>query len=263
MGPPKRKRYIGGLTIAALVASLFCLLYGLNAFITFQMQSNDFFFKPSSYQGSESPSQNKIVIIGIDDKSLNQLGQFSSWPRSYYAQLTDILSSCGARVTIFDVLFSDPETEDQMLSTSMKAAGNVVLPLVETNEPANSTILGSSAQSQTVLQPTAQLEQSAMAIGHANVSADQDGIVRRIPMLININGGAVPALSLTAVAEYLRRPEVIQAPIEDNRLPFAGRLIPLVENKEMLINYSISSQFTELSFVDVLNGNFDPKLLED
>ena len=263
MGPPKRKRYIGGLTIAALVASLFCLLYGLNAFITFQMQSNDFFFKPSSYQGSESPSQNKIVIIGIDDKSLNQLGQFSSWPRSYYAQLTDILSSCGARVTIFDVLFSDPETEDQMLSTSMKAAVNVVLPLVETNEPANSTILGSSAQSQTVLQPTAQLEQSAMAIGHANVSADQDGIVRRIPMLININGGAVPALSLTAVAEYLRRPEVIQAPIEDNRLPFAGRLIPLVENKEMLINYSISSQFTELSFVDVLNGNFDPKLLED
>jgi hypothetical protein len=40
MGPPKRKRYIGGLTIAALVASLFCLLYGLNAFITFQMQSH-------------------------------------------------------------------------------------------------------------------------------------------------------------------------------------------------------------------------------
>ena len=258
----KKNSQIWGLIISGSIGILFCLALGLNLLNSLQLRSNDFFFQAAQYNKS-SEIDPTIVIVGIDDKSIQELGKYSSWPRSFYSQIIDELSNYRARVVVMDILFSDPDPEDQMLATSIKAANNVVLPVVRTNTLTNSTIVGSLAESQDVLRPTEQLEQSALAIGHANISADQDGIVRRLPVQINTNSGNVPALSITTVAKYLRRPGVVEAPMKSNTLSFAGRSIPLNEKKEMLINYSISPEFTELSFVDVLHGNVDPKLLED
>jgi len=55
------------------------------------------------------PHDDRIVIAGIDEKTLQQIGSFPV-PRSSYATLVDRLTADGARVIGFDVTFPNPET---------------------------------------------------------------------------------------------------------------------------------------------------------
>ncbi len=49
-----------------------------------------------------------IRIIDIDDESLRRLGQWP-WPRTYVAQLVELLDYYGARAIVFDAVFSEPD----------------------------------------------------------------------------------------------------------------------------------------------------------
>ena len=53
------------------------------------------------------PHEN-IVIIDIDDKSLAEEGRWP-WPREKIARLTEKLTKAGVIVTVYDILFSEPE----------------------------------------------------------------------------------------------------------------------------------------------------------
>jgi adenylate cyclase len=72
----------------------------------------DNLFKANSYSTAEAP----IVIVAIDEKSLNQLGRWQSWPRQYYAEVLQKLSSYQARVVAFDIVF-DAQDKIQSLKT--------------------------------------------------------------------------------------------------------------------------------------------------
>ena len=50
-----------------------------------------------------------IVIATIDEKSIDQLGRWP-WPFTVQAKLVDRLSSYGARVIAYDVVFSSSDT---------------------------------------------------------------------------------------------------------------------------------------------------------
>jgi adenylate cyclase len=87
---------------------------------------------------------------------------------------------------------------------------------------------------------------------------------------MSINGNNEPALSLAVVAKYLRRPQVIDSPIENNHLLLAGRSIPLDDANSMLINYVAGSSgtgatanFQTISYVDVMRGQVDPNIFTD
>ena len=107
-------------------------------------------------------------------------------------------------------MFSDPDKDDIEFSNSIARAGNVILPVVQTRNAANPLITNNFATYPQILRPLAEIENSAAAIAHANVSTDEDGIVRRLPVILN-DGNNDPALSLAAVAKYLRRPQVIES----------------------------------------------------
>jgi serine/threonine-protein kinase len=51
---------------------------------------------------------NDIVIVAVDDPSVQQLGRWP-WPRAYTAELLDFLSEAGAKVLAVDLVYSDPE----------------------------------------------------------------------------------------------------------------------------------------------------------
>jgi len=55
------------------------------------------------------PHDGNIVIVGIDEKTLQKIGSFPL-PRKNYALLIDQLSAGGARVIAFDATFPTPET---------------------------------------------------------------------------------------------------------------------------------------------------------
>ena len=55
------------------------------------------------------PHDDRIVIVGIDEKTLQKIGSFPL-PRKSYATLVNKLSAGGARVIAFDVTFPMPES---------------------------------------------------------------------------------------------------------------------------------------------------------
>ena len=70
-----------------------------------------------------------IYIVGIDDNSLQVIGERWPWPRSLHAKLIRKMHEAGAAVVAFDVLFDHPTTkaQDEALASAIRDAGNVVL----------------------------------------------------------------------------------------------------------------------------------------
>jgi len=261
----RKRHFLTGLAIAACIGIACCVAFQLNLLHGMQLRSTDFLFR-TPYIDQTTNSADNIVIVAIDDESLNQLGYFSLWPRTHYAHVLDILAKAKARTVAFDVLFSEPAPGDEQLARSIRDAANVVLPTVETSMMSSSTTTDKSGR---FLRPLVYLEESAIALGHANVFPDEDGVVRRLPIVIQNGDDYEPALALAAVAKYLRRPEVIESQVKDKVLPFAGRSIPIDSNNEMLINYVNGYgeyggiTFPTVSFVDVLRGTTNSELLRD
>lgn len=267
--PSRRRRFLSGVLVSLVIGAALCMALGLDLLHGIQLQSSDLLSRATNAHG-EIGSENRIVVVRIDDKSLDQLGRFSLWPRSHHAKLIDVLAAAEARVVVFDILFAEPAPGDDALAHAIKSAGNVVLPIVYA--PKTGDAIGASAvdQSDAFIRPLEVLERDAVAVGHASIIHDVDGIVRRLPLVIRDGEDYEQALALAAVARYLRHPAVIESSIRNDELLFAGRSIPLVSGSEMLINYAGSVQQQEgsadprsVSFVDVLNGDIEPGFFED
>ncbi|MFC1964320.1 CHASE2 domain-containing protein [Chloroflexota bacterium] len=264
--PLRRKRLVFGLLLAFLIATVSSAAFSLNLFHGLQLRGRDLLFRPA-YLNAKTDTSKDIAIITIDDESLSQLGHLLSWPRSYHARLIDILSDAEARVIAFDMLFTESAPGDEQMAASMRRAGNVVLPIAYTMMVKRSAVSGEASIFRDFLRPITTLEQNATAVGHANMLPDQDGIVRRLPILISSNEHHEPALSLATVASYLRRPQTIESPPEDNFLALAGRSIPIDSDENMLINYLSDSaaplRFETFSYANVLSSNVNPSVFRD
>jgi putative nucleotidyltransferase with HDIG domain len=107
----RKKRFLTGVITAAAIGAAFCLFFHFNLFSGMQLHGSDSLFKAANLHPAAEPDE-RIVIVAIDDKSVEQLGCFSSWPRTYHAQLLDILADAEARTIVFDILFSEPTPDD-------------------------------------------------------------------------------------------------------------------------------------------------------
>lgn len=113
-------------------------------------------------------NRDEVVIIGIDDKSLQSIGAWP-WDRSVFANLTKKLSDAGAKVIAYDVLFLEPRDGDVLFKeTLLNTQSSVVLGSKLENSKYLSSYLATSSSS---------LVYSAIA----NVMPDADGKVRRYP----------------------------------------------------------------------------------
>lgn len=246
-----------------------CIAFQFNLLYTMQLRGADFLFRMPYIDQGIHP-EDKIVIVAIDDKSLEQLGHFSLWPRSYHADLIDVLAEANARVIVFDVLFSESAPGDKQLASSISAAGNVVLPLAGTSIDEKFTGRVDTIEYESFLRPLKTLEEGAAALGHANVLPDVDGVVRKLPAVIRSGEDNELALALVATAEYHQHPQVIESSAKDKLLPFGGQLIPVDDINCMLINYASSSaelsipgSFHTVSYTDVLGDRINPAIFQD
>jgi len=110
-----------------------------------------------------------VVIIGIDEQSLAQIGRWP-WPRAVHAALLERLGAAHPRAVGLDLILAEPEQAagDTALAQALKQAGNVVLPVLRE---------GTGEQPHVSL-PTPALAQSAAALGHIHLEIDADGIAR-------------------------------------------------------------------------------------
>ncbi|MFC1962017.1 CHASE2 domain-containing protein [Chloroflexota bacterium] len=261
----KRRRFLIGIFVAIGVGVLCCLALSADLLHGLQQRSSDLLFRAAYLQTESKPAAN-ISIIAIDDKSLQELGHFSSWPRSHHAQLIENLINSRVRVIVFDILFAETTAEDVQLAAAIKKAGNVVLPYAYPVNTQSISLTGGTITLGIPVLPVTIFQENALAMGHANMLPDEDGVVRRLPLLIPHEESPNPALSLAAVAEFLRRPKIVESPVKDGVLLFAGRSIPLTGNN-MLLNYlndgTYPLSFQTVSYVDVLNNRADLSRLDD
>lgn len=124
----------------------------------------------SKYKWNISSGKNEdIVIVDIDEKSLEKLGRYQNWPRGYFAVVINYLSD--ARVVGIDILFAEPDTLptlarqyftkpsfDSLLEDAIKKNGKV--------------ILVSSLEEQPIFN-------RFNKTGVGEIFADKDGIVRK------------------------------------------------------------------------------------
>ena len=235
--------------LLALIATLFRPLTATNFWLTDQLFP------------SKPPSTN-IVMVGIDDITLDTYGRLSDWPRQRHADAIDNLSAAGAKVIGFDVLFVDDSPDDAALAASMKNAGNVVLPVAGSGV-VNGGATGPSYQS--FLVPAGPLADAAHAAGHVNVSADHDGKVRRVPLMArDAAGNEYPSFGLAVLDTLFSVPPPQQFRIQDNRLHALSRDIPVDGAYRLRINFGIDSgKLSYLSYKDVISGNFPKSVVKN
>ncbi|GIP24066.1 CHASE2 domain-containing protein [Paenibacillus sp. J22TS3] len=145
----------------------------------------------------------RIVIIGMDDQSLHELGQWP-WNRSVHAQLIDTLSQGKPAVIAFDVTFAenarDPSGDEQLVK-SVRKSGNVVMPTF--GQFASSAKRG-IPEAQNMSAPFPSLGQAAAALGHINAVYDNDQVVRKSLYQFTYQGKVQSSFAWEIYRMYMR-----------------------------------------------------------
>ena len=162
----------------------FACIFAILLFLTTSPRGHSFtnqFFDPLRI----TTSREDVVIVGIDDKSLQEFG---AWPfdRSIFALLTKALDDDKARSIIYDVLFLEPRSGDNAFKDALVSAGT---PVVLASKIENGNYLASYL---------APLSSPRIYSSLANVEPDSDGKVRRYPLPYIGTSACVQTLSQTA-----------------------------------------------------------------
>lgn len=212
----------------------------------------------------ETPLDGNIAIVEIDEKSLEELGPFQSWPRTYMADAISILNSDKnvkpAAIGVDIMYFGNTTQEaDNALVEACKKIDNVVMgnlinfgSALVTDSEGNFYMNNSHIEK--FEEPYEELNK-VVTTGHLNTKIDDDGIVRK-----SINYIELPnknKINSFAFEVYKKFAENTGREINYNVLTD--------ENSELYIPYSgkPGGYSDGFSFVDILNGEINPDIFED
>jgi adenylate cyclase len=100
----------GLIVIYTIVSVLFLQLPPVNGAIN---KINEFIYDLKfniSIAGTEKKKIRDIVIIDLDEKSIQRLGRYSSWPIAYYGEVVNYISEGGASALTFDMFFTEADS---------------------------------------------------------------------------------------------------------------------------------------------------------
>ena len=240
---------------------------------------------------SGSASAEEIVIVAIDEPSLQTYGQWP-WPRSLIARLLKIIGDAGATAIGINILFPEKDRtspahgetatsaelfdHDLMLAKSFATepvvAGYEFLfdqftagPAIACPMPPQTLFNRQQHSPETVLNlhrakdilcnymPLAQATKFA---GFLNGAADDDGVLRRLPLLVHYREQFYPSFALAVLMKHKNlqvltlEPKTLNLPT----LSFGGRKIYLQGRGNILLGPAPLSRPHRLSAVDLL-GN--------
>jgi len=221
------KTMLVSFSITAIVSIL--LLAGF--LDTWESKISDAFYSPST-------TLDDIVIVAIDDKSLQELGRWP-WPRERFAQVIEFLNQ--SSVIGIDISFFEPTEGDSEFANSLKNS-NVVLAMEYTSfSYRDGELFGES-----LLKPSTTLGIPGVDFktGFVNLYTDSDGVTRSFtPHISGIENHE--HFSMAIVGEYTG-------------------ISPNIDNSRMLINFFAQPEgYTYISFSDVYNNKTDPSYFMD
>ncbi|HWA51786.1 MAG TPA: adenylate/guanylate cyclase domain-containing protein [Patescibacteria group bacterium] len=205
-----------GLIIGLVIFILLSFLFVFGFFGTWQNKLSDTLFTQKS-------APNNIVIVAIDDASINQIGRFP-WDRSVYANLLNKLNKDAVKPQVIgiDITFSETSNpkSDGDFATALKNYSNTKI------------VLSSETNGVNILSPINELK-NVSATGYANTIADSDGVVRKIP-----------ESEIDGIKSFATE---ISGKSENGNINFIGN----------------NNSFTTYSFNDILDGKISDKNLNN
>ena len=184
------------------------------------------------------PIDDNIIIVAIDENSLQKLGRWP-WSRSIHANLLDQLTASEVAVVGMDILFMEPDLihpeNDQRLAAAIHRNGRVVLPVLTSQQDDHFM----------VTKPLTDIAEGAQ-LAHVNMHYDQQGVVRQLDLQLEVlENQLLPAMSLTLSRQLFGHAD----PPE------------LATHTNILITFSgPPGKFRQVSYVDVL---MDPTIRQD
>jgi adenylate cyclase len=225
----------------------------------------------------------RVVVVDVDEKSLSAVGQWP-WRRDVVASLVDRLRGLGAASIGVDVIFAEPDRDstgtlqpDAVLAASLREGGVVLGYAMRFDDAGGAASTGSCVrhplglavvtppghEAQPVFHATGavcslpQLNEAAGRSGFLNAAPDADGILRRVPVLMGVDGHLYPSLALATVASLSRTDSAVLTVTNDNAstLRLGDREIPLDGRGNLLVRYRGEKQtFPYISAADVMQG---------
>jgi adenylate cyclase len=182
----KSKGHRIALAIGVVMTLLVLILWVMDAFVSSELGMLNWRFRLRGAKPITAPA----VIVAIDDESLNGWvdgkGDYQSmperwtWPRTVYGKLVDHLSEAGAKIIVFDMVFSestkgDPK-QDAVFAAACKKAGNVVFGI------RYSDIIDPRFKSRKLETLIPGLADAASDSGVVHALLDADNFMRQVPM---------------------------------------------------------------------------------
>lgn len=197
------------------------------------------------------PAPSDIVIVAIDDPSIESIGRWP-WRRAVHAALLERLRSMGARIVALDVLMTESDQDDALFASAMRQGLPTVLPLM--------VRFGGTIREELPVPP---LAKSAAAIGHVNVEVDPDGMVRSLFLKEGLGLPTRPYLADALLGQLANSMAQLKCAASHPDLQHAPADV-WVRDCQTLIPYSgPPGHFTRVSYADVLAGRVSDSALRD
>ena len=246
----------------------------------------------------EDFSTNKVVIVDIDEKSIEKIGQFP-WRRDIYSTILENLNTAEVSAIAFDVFFSEEDTQnpvkifkefnlninsenilnsDELFLGSIKKS-NVILPLVGATKEVKKNNFSPKVNIitkgedplnylynyQGYISSLDKFNNAAKGLGSISIIDSEDGILRYVPLILNIDNKIIPSLSLEAVRLYNKEKSYLIQTDQSGIQLIKTRSTNFLTNENGLnfVKFKKIPTNTYVSASDIYENNFDQTNLKD
>ena len=188
---------------------------------------------------SKAPTENNIVTVNIDEDALTKYGQWP-FPRGEYARIIGDLYKRGAGLVVWNVIMpdSDRSGQDGALASALSqypvVLGNV--PAATSKNPGRapgSAIINAEFKDQIVQYPglianVPSVEKNAAGVGSVHTMPEIDGVNRRMPLIVTVNGKVYPSMAMetlrVAAGDSTVQVKLFEGGVEKMRIPKFGAI---------------------------------------
>ncbi|KKC25764.1 CHASE2 domain-containing protein [Sphingomonas sp. SRS2] len=189
---------------------------------------------------SQRPPPDDIVIIAIDNRSLQAIGRWP-WPRRVHAEALDRLAEARPRAVGYDVLFVEPTDDDAILAAAVRRSPTYLPQVID--------VPGPNGAAYAIALPAGPLATAAAGIAQVNLHFDGDRVIRKA--YLEEGGDGQAWLQLGALMAGLKVADGSQAARQG-----------LWQARPVLIPYGgAAGNIRTFSFIDLVEGHIPPELL--
>lgn len=216
-------------------------------------------------------TKDPFVAVFVDDKTEKALGPFP-YDRSLYAKALKVLHQAGAKAVVLKFFLDQakPGNGDDLLADEMRGIRVLLQARLDPKEhkpnplpagPDRSALVrgdtGYLLTGKTGWIPLEKFSRNAADLGFVDIASASH--VLNIPMVLLYQGLIQPSLELTAVETAFGQRARIQI---GSSMTVADHSLPLNEKSEVAVQLPGKDNLDPISFLDVLQGKFDPKRIQ-